>query len=165
MEHHHAGVFARLALFWMGHIAHAHPQHRDYMRTVSRMLNGDTRVRMGNLHYSVAQTLASGSPWTSSAYFCLNILTCNYLVDGTRAFRSNTPPRIFRGEGDDLLLALRDGEHIDIEEIRKRAVALGVKVKLNQKTSFYDASFCGRHRPAPYLPVTTDPKKVLLNLF
>lgn len=162
-EAHHFGTFAEIVHFWMNHMI-KHVATENQVKMIRRMMLGVNTSEFKHLTSQIHQRLMSGALWTSSGNGVLNLLIMSYLQAGdTRGDAIKLAERMIkefvgRVEGDDGITLARGNNQAIID-------ALGIKLKLEVKEHFTQASFCGITCDRHEMSVLTDPKKVIRNFF
>jgi len=165
-EAHHRGELATLSLFWILHMIHDIPEIKPLRKLIAKLLTGYHRIENKQAVLGLADTLMSGSLWTSSANGMLNFCLISYLtqkskyptVDNTTLV--GTVSKDFKGifEGDDGL-----SEYVVFQP--GLIDRLGILLKPEPPTTYEEAGFCRIFCDSHDQSVVKNPKDVLSQFF
>lgn len=164
-ECHHRGEFARLGAFWIHHVVGLACPDSDLRNLIVDMLLGNNVCHYSTLSCSLASTLMSGAPWTSSLNGALNLcimsyhqLVAKYPDMGPRELARHHDEIVGFVEGDDGIFLGTGFPDLSAE--------LGIILKREEHADCLLASFCGIVQPdADVQVIVTDPVKVIADFF
>lgn len=159
-EAHHYGIMNECIKFWIMHCIRELGETSHFRRLVARLLDGSNVCEFSRIKVVLSQRLMSGAMWTSSANGMLNFTLMAYMTLRKRYPLLPIPALVekiveFDGvfEGDDGL-CITEIEQNDIDD-------LGLKLKMEPKTTWNLAKFCQIVCDEETGQVLTDPIRVL----
>lgn len=164
-EAHHRGVYSHIVWIWIKHMLRGIDGISVQRRLIRALILGRNVMEFKGVTFKLDRRLMSGSCWTSSANFMLNLLSMSFLF-----FRAEMPmgnPHIwvqnfdrFVGlvEGDDGICRQFAVNQLDITR-------MGLRLEMEFHPNFSSAGFCSIYCNPVDLECVKDPRKILRSFF